>query len=879
MAKEKTKGKDAAGFTPMMQQYLEIKRDNQDCILMYRLGDFYEMFFDDAKTASKELDLTLTGRDCGQEERAPMCGVPFHSAEGYIGRLVAKGYKVAICEQMEDPALAKGLVKREIIRKITPGTVTESSMLDESRNNFIGAVYQDTRGAGVCFCDISTGEVFATQLAGSDVTDEICNELGRFSPSELLLSDGAYSVAALTAFARDRLGAYVERAGEWRFVEETAREAAERQFGRKAEPEQELLIRAVGGLLSYLHETQKNDLAYINRLQVYGRSQFMELDYTARRNLELTESLRGGEKKGSLLWVLDKTRTAMGARMLRQWLEKPLLSVPRIQRRQQAVAALLEDIMTREGLEKLLSGINDIERISARIVYGTANGRDLRALWQVCVRLPGVREKLESFRTPLLRQIREDMDPLSDVEELIRRAISEEPPFSLREGGIIRDGFDGEIDRLRDLVGGGNDRLADIEARERERTGIPKLKVSYNKVFGYYIEISKSYIDQAPADYIRKQTLTNCERYITPELKELEGEVLSASERLTALEYQRFTQVREQIAAQAHRLKAAAQAIAEVDALCSLAKAAQQNHYVMPTVDDSDRIEIKEGRHPVVEAVLQDELFVPNDTLLDCGENRVYVITGPNMAGKSTFMRQVALITIMAQCGSFVPAASASIGLCDRVFTRVGASDDLFAGRSTFMVEMNEVADILRHATGRSLLILDEIGRGTSTFDGMSIARAVLEYVADKKKLGARTLFATHYHELCELEGSVDGVKNYNIVVKKRGDDIIFIKKIVRGGTGDSFGIEVAKLAGLPEEVIRRAKAVLKDTESRQAQVLPGILPPQDEPEEPESDQLSLAGFARAEIVEQLKTLEPDTLSPIEALGLLYQLSKKAKES
>ena len=880
MTKDKQKGKDASGFTPMMQQYLEIKRDNQDCILMYRLGDFYEMFFDDAKTASKELDLTLTGRDCGQAERAPMCGVPFHSAEGYIGRLVAKGYKVAICEQMEDPALAKGLVKREIIRKITPGTVTESSMLDESRNNFIGAVYRDTRGAGVCFCDISTGEVFATQLAGGDVTDEICNELGRFSPSELLLSDGAYSDAHLLSFAKDRLSAYVERAGEWRFLEETAREIAVRQFpDQPAEPEQEMLIRAVGGLLSYLHETQKNDLAYINRLQVYGRSQFMELDYTARRNLELTESLRGGEKKGSLLWVLDKTRTAMGARMLRQWLEKPLISVPRIQRRQQAVAALLEDIMAREGLEKLLSGINDIERISARIVYGTANGRDLRALWQVCARLPGVRETLEGFQTPLLRQIREAMDPLSDIEALIDRAISEEPPFSLREGGIIRGGFDEEIDRLRDLVGGGNDRLADIEARERERTGIPKLRVSYNKVFGYYIEISKSYIEQAPADYIRKQTLTNCERYITPELKALEGEVLSASERLTALEYQCFTRVREQIAAQAHRLKATAQAIAAADVLCSLAKTAQQNHYVMPTVDDSDRIEIKEGRHPVVEAVLQDELFVPNDTLLDCEENRVYVITGPNMAGKSTFMRQVALITILAQCGSFVPAASASIGLCDRVFTRVGASDDLFAGRSTFMVEMNEVADILRHATGRSLLILDEIGRGTSTFDGMSIARAVLEYVADKKKLGARTLFATHYHELCELEGGVDGVKNYNIVVKKRGDDIIFIKKIVRGGTGDSFGIEVAKLAGLPEEVIRRAKAVLKETESRQAQVLPGILPPQDEPEEAETGQLSLTGFVREEILEQLKTLEPDTLSPIEALGLLYQLSKKAKES
>ncbi len=882
MPKDSGKGKNAEGFTPMMQQYLDIKKENTDSILMYRLGDFYEMFFDDAKTASKELDLTLTGRDCGQEERAPMCGVPFHSAESYIGRLVAKGYKVAICEQMEDPALAKGLVKREIIRKITPGTVLESSMLDESRNNFIASVYLDTRGAGVCFCDISTGEVFSTQMAGGDVQEEVVNELGRFSPREVLFSDGAYSADSIRAFARDRLNAYVERAGEWRFVPENARAAAEKQFPGQALPEEgELMIRAVGGLLSYLHETQKNDLTYLSKLQVYGQKQFMELDYTARRNLELTSSLHGGEKKGSLLWVLDKTRTAMGARMLRQWLEKPLVSVPRIQRRQNAVEELTLDLMLRDGLEKQLSGINDMERITSRVVYGTANGRDLRALWQVCLRLPEIRALLSESKTPLLRQIYDRLDPLDDVCALIDRAIVPEPPFSLREGNIIREGYDAEADSLRELLGGGNSRLADIEARERERTGIPKLKVSYNKVFGYYIEISKSYTAQAPEDYIRKQTLTNCERYITPELKALEGEVLSASDRLTALEYQLFTGVREQISAQVQRLQSVSQAVAALDALCSLAKVAVQNRYVKPSVDDTDRIEIHDGRHPVVEAVLEDELFVPNDTLLDCGENRVYIITGPNMAGKSTFMRQVALICIMAQCGSFVPAASASIGICDRVFTRVGASDDLFAGRSTFMVEMNEVADILRNATEKSLLILDEIGRGTSTFDGMSIARAVLEYVADKKKLGARTLFATHYHELCELEGITDGVKNYNIVVKKRGDDIIFIKKIVRGGASDSYGIEVAKLAGLPEGVIRRAKSVLKEIETRSPQVLPGLVPQeQEEQDEPEdAGQLSLTGFAREEIMEQLRQLEPDTLSPIEALGLLYQLSKKAKEN
>ncbi len=875
MAEKKPKGKKTDGLTPMMQQYSEIKKENQDCILMYRLGDFYEMFFDDAKTASRELDLTLTGRDCGQEERAPMCGVPFHSSDSYIGRLVSKGYKVAICEQMEDPALAKGLVRREIIRKITPGTVLESSMLDESRNNYIGAVYQDSRGAGLCFCDISTGEVFASQLPEGGVSEEICNELARFSPRELLLSDGAYSNAAVLSFARERLGAYAERAGEWRFQPENALETARKQFSGQTLPEEQtLLLQAVGGLLSYLHETQKSDLAYLRSLQVYRQSQYMELDYTARRNLELTASLHGGEKKGSLLWVLDKTRTAMGARLLRQWLEKPLVSVAQIRRRQQAVGALAGDLMTRDALERQLSGVNDMERIASRIVYGTANGRDLRALYQVCCRLPALRESLSVFSQPLLQELCSGLDTLEDIGALIDRAIVEEPPFSLREGGVIREGFDPEADELRQLLGGGTDRLAEIEARERERTGIPKLKVSYNKVFGFYIEVSKSYTGQAPADYIRKQTLTNCERYITPELKALEGEVLSASDRLTALEYQLFTGVREQIAAQIGRIQAAAQSVAAADVLCALAKAALQNHYVMPEVDDSDRIEIREGRHPVVERVLEDTLFVPNDTLLNCGTDRVYVITGPNMAGKSTFMRQTALIVLMAQCGSFVPAASASIGVCDRIFTRVGASDDLFAGRSTFMVEMNEVADILKHATARSLLILDEIGRGTSTFDGMAIARAVLEYVADRKKLGARTLFATHYHELCELEGQLEGIKNYNIVVKKRGDDIIFIKKIVRGGANDSYGIEVAKLAGLPEEVIRRAKAVLREIESRQPAREPACAPPEEE-----TAQLSLGAAAQQEILRRLREAAPDTMSPIEALTLLYQLHQQAVEA
>lgn len=870
------KGKKTEGLTPMMQQYCDIKKENEDSILMYRLGDFYEMFFDDAKTASKELDLTLTGRDCGQEERAPMCGVPYHSVEGYIARLVAKGYKISICEQMEDPALAKGLVKREIIRKITPGTVLESSMLDESRNNYIAAVYQNRQGAGICFCDISTGEVLTSQLPEENVAEEICNELARFSPRELLLSDMALGNQTVLQFAKERLNASVEQAGEWRFAPDAALEIMRKQFPGKPLPmEQTLLIQVVGGLLSYLHETQKNDLSYINTFQVYQQSQYMELDYTARRNLELTASLHGGEKKGSLLWVLDKTHSAMGARLLRKWLERPLVSVPQIQRRQQAVQTLVQERMIREELEEQLSGLNDMERISSRVVYGTANGRDLRALYQVCIRLPRLRELLSGFSAPLLKKLWDELDTLEDIAQLIDRAIVEEPPFSLREGGVIREGFHEEADELRRLLGGGTSRLAEIEARERERTGIPKLKVSYNKVFGFYIEVSKSYIGQTPEDYIRKQTLTTGERYITPELKALEGEVLSASDRLTALEYQLFTQVREQIAAQVSRIQQTAQAIAAVDVLCSLAKVAQQYNYVMPEVDDSCRIQIQDGRHPVVERVLEDTLFVPNDTLLDCDDNRVYIITGPNMAGKSTFMRQTALIVLMAQCGSFVPATSASIGICDRIFTRVGASDDLFAGRSTFMVEMNEVADILKNATSRSLLILDEIGRGTSTFDGMAIARAVLEYVADKKKLGARTLFATHYHELCELEHQLPGVKNYNIVVKKRNDDIIFIKKIVRGGANDSYGIEVAKLAGLPDAVIRRAKAVLKETEARQ----PALPMHSETPSEEKEPQLSMNGAAKEEVLRRLRELSPDTMSPIEALGLLYQLHQQAVQA
>ena len=866
-----------AELTPMMQQYMQIKEQNKDSILFYRLGDFYEMFFDDAKVASQELELVLTGRDCGLEERAPMCGVPFHSADSYIAKLIAKGYKVAICEQMEDPATAKGLVKRDVIRMITPGTVIESNMLEETRNNFICGIYQDSAGAGIVFGDMSTGQMQATQIDEKDPSASLQSELARFEPSEAVLSDGAYSDEKLVEFLKARLGCHVEHAAERTFLPEAARQMAARHFDLSGGLEEECaqrpqMLQAVGGLLAYLHETQKNDLKHIKQLEVYAQAQYMKLDPGARRNLELCQVMRSGGKRGSLLWVLDHTKTAMGGRCIRQWLEKPLVNVSQINLRQNAVEALLKNRPGRDGILEGLQGVLDMERLIGRIVYGSANCRDLRALEQTCRHLPALKGALDGFCSQYLAELCQQSDPLPDVAQLIDRAIEEQPPFSVREGGMIRRGFSPEVDQLRDLMEGGKSSLAAIEQQERERTGIPKLKVGYNKVFGYYIEISKSYAGQAPATYIRKQTLTNCERFITQELKELEGQMLSAGERVTALEYQLFCQVRDQVAAAADRIQRTAQAIAALDTLCSFATAAERQGYVMPQVDYSDRLEIRDGRHPVVERVLKDSLFVPNDTVMDCGENRVAIITGPNMAGKSTYMRQVALIVIMAQCGSFVPAKSAHIGVCDQVFTRVGASDDLAAGQSTFMVEMSEVAEILKNATAKSLLILDEIGRGTSTFDGMAIARAVLEYVADKRTLGAKTLFATHYHELSELETLLDGVKNYNIAVKKRGDDITFLRKIVPGGADDSYGIEVAKLAGLPASVIRRAKAVLKEIET--AAPVPGPAGPAPQVE----DQLSLGAVAGIAVVERLRKLSPDTLSPIEALGLLYELCKQAKE-
>ena len=863
-----------AELTPMMQQYLQIKEQNQDAILFFRLGDFYEMFGADAKTASRELDLTLTSRDKSKdkpiEERMPMCGVPYHAADSYIARLIAKGYKVAICEQTEDPAQAKGLVKRDIIRVVTPGTVIDSACLDEGRSNFCAGIYLDDDYAAVCVCDITTGKAHATAFSGGERVKQLINELGRFSPAEAVVNETAFFDETLHSFLQDKLNCHLEKLPSGRFQMEASERLIRRQFGDDAlhrlPRDNPAVFLALGALLSYLHETQKTDLSHVDDLEYYRRGQFMELDLTARRNLELTETLRSKEKKGSLLWVLDKTKTAMGGRMMRSWLERPLLSVTEIDRRNAAVAALAENTMAREELILALQGISDMERLVGRIVYGTAGGRDLVSLRTAMERLPQVKAQLSCFDKGRLCQLNEELDDLNDLAALIGQTLVDEPPFSVREGEMIREGFDPEVDRLRSILHGGKDVIVRMEAAEKERTGIRTLKIGYNKVFGYYIEVSNSFKDQVPESYIRKQTLVNGERYITQELKDLEHDILSANDRITALEYQLFTDLRLHIAAQAARVQQAAALVAELDALCSLAAVAVKNNYCCPVVDESGVIEIHDGRHPVVEQMRRDSMFVPNDTYMGVKDDRVAIITGPNMAGKSTYMRQVALIVLMAQIGSFVPARAARIGVVDRIFTRIGASDDLSAGQSTFMVEMTEVSDILKSATADSLLILDEIGRGTSTFDGMSIARAVLEYCADPKKLGAKTLFATHYHELTALEGQLPGVRNYNIAVRTRGEDIIFLRKIISGGADRSYGIEVAKLAGLPRQVLTRARHILQELEDEAGK--PHAAPA-------ETDQVSLEALSESAVIDQLRRAQVDTLSPLEALNLLYELKNK----
>ena len=857
--------------TPMMQQYLRMKEQHPDCILMFRLGDFYEMFNEDARLVSKELDLTLTSRDRGkpEAERTPMCGVPYHSADAYIARLIAKGYKVAICEQMEDPATAKGLVDRDIIRIVTPGTVMNETMLEEGRNNFICALYRDSGGTGACFCDLSTGEC-AAGVFSPEEGEHLYNELGRYAPREAVLSDGAYSDGDLVAFLSQRLGCRCENGGEARFRPDAARALAEKQFAAGLEELPaggERAIQAAGGLLAYLYETQKTDLGHIAVLTWLAEGQYMELDLTARRNLELTETLRTKEKKGSLLWVLDQTKTPMGRRLIRAWLERPLLSPAAISRRLGAVEALVDAAIPRQELTAALREVPDLERLIGRIVYGSAGGRDLTSLSAGLGKLPQVRALLAPLPSPLLKSLAEGLDDLADLRALIDRAIVDEPPFTVREGGVIRPGYDAEVDRLRDIQTRGKDLVAAVEAREKERTGIKSLKVGFNKVFGYYIEVSRANYDQVPQDYIRKQTLVNCERFITQELKDLEHEILTAQDRVCALEYQLFCQVREQAAARVAAVQRSAAAAAQADVLVSFAAVAAGHNYCRPEVDQSGRIDIAEGRHPVVEQMLRGGLFVPNDAHLDGGENTVAIITGPNMAGKSTYMRQVALIVLMAQIGSFVPARSARIGVVDRVFTRIGASDDLSAGASTFMVEMTEVAELLKNATARSLLILDEIGRGTSTYDGMAIARAVLEYCADKRRLGAKTLFATHYHELTALEGAMAGVRNYNIAAKKKGDELIFLRKIVPGGADQSYGIEVAKLAGVPGKVISRARQILAELEAAGGPAPVPAAPP-------EEGQVSLGDMGARQAADRLRSVTVDTLTPIEALNLVYELKQ-----
>ena len=868
-----------AKLSPMMEQYFQIKQNYPDTLLFFRLGDFYEMFFEDAKIASKELELVLTGRDCGQEERAPMCGVPFHSADSYIAKLVSRGYKVAICEQVEDPATAKGIVKRDVVRIVTPGTVIESNMLDESKNNYLASVFISDKSCGLAFVDVSTGEVHLDSASDNDAAEHIINRLGCYSPREVIINKYAASVKTISEFIKNRLSVDYQIVSEKDYDVDELKSTisahlpkGENQF---SEFEKNVsLLYAFGVALNYLKGVQKNDLENINDVDFYNENSFLTLDLNARRNLELTETQLRREKKGSLLWVLDHTKTAMGKRLMRSWVEQPLINYSSIILRQNAVEELTTDTILLDSLMGYLSDMFDLERIMTRIVYGTANAKELRTLSQTVDQLVNIKSSLVNAKSKMLVNIFEDIDLLEDVNKLITDAICDEPPLTVREGGMIRDGYNGELDTLRDIVKNGKGYLASVEQAEQEKTGIKKLKIGYNRVFGYYIEVTNSFKELVPEHYIRKQTLTNCERYITQELKELESKVLGAQERIVRLEYELFSAIRSKVAEQLERVRVTARAVARLDALCSLAFTAVNNNYTRPVVDTSDEIIIENGRHPVVELMLGGAPFVPNDTFLDCGDNRTAIITGPNMAGKSTYMRQVAIITLMAQIGSFVPAASAKIGIVDRIFTRVGASDDLAAGQSTFMLEMTEVADILKNATSKSLIVFDEIGRGTSTYDGMSIARAVLEYTADKKRIGAKTLIATQYHELTELENTVQGVKNYNTSVKKRGDDITFLRRIVKGPADGSYGVEVAKLAGVPKVVVENAKKILASLESQvPVKMTEKVI---ENTEEENELQLSFSSGVKEDLIQKLKVIDVNTLTPIEAMTVLFELQKEA---
>ena len=869
---------------------METKSQYQDCILFYRLGDFYEMFFDDALTASRELEITLTGKNCGQEERAPMCGVPYHAVESYLNKLVSKGYKVAICEQVEDPKTAKGIVKREVVRIVTPGTNLDTQALDESKNNYIMCIVYIADRYGVSVADITTGDYFVTEIEDSA---RLMDEIYRFSPSEIICNEAFYMSGMDLDGMRDRLGITIYSLDAWYFDDAVCRQKLldhfkVSSFAGLGLADYDCGVISAGALLQYLLETQKNDLSNLTHITPYTSGKFMMLDSSTRRNLELCETLREKQKRGSLLWVLDKTKTAMGARTLRKYIEQPLIDKKEIEKRLDAVQELKNQAISREELREYLSPVYDLERLIMKITYGSANPRDLTAFRTSLEMLPPIRYILQDMQCDLLRSIMEELDPLEDLCTLITNAIREEPPIAMKEGNIIRDGYNEEVDKLRRAKSDGKDWLAKLENDEREKTGIKNLRIKYNKVFGYYLEVTNSYKDLVPEYYTRKQTLANAERYITPELKELEDMILGAEDKLYALEYELYTEVRDTVAAEVERIQQTAKAVAALDVFASLALVAERNNYVRPKINEKGVIDIKEGRHPVVERMIPNDMFIANDTYLDDKKHRISIITGPNMAGKSTYMRQTALIALMAQVGSFVPAKSANIGISDRIFTRVGASDDLASGQSTFMVEMTEVANILRNATSKSLLILDEIGRGTSTFDGLSIAWAVVEYISDSRLLGAKTLFATHYHELTELEGKIENVNNYCIAVKEKGDDIVFLRKIVKGGADKSYGIQVAKLAGIPDLVINRAKEIVEelsegDITTRVSEIATKDKVSRKKPKVKKYDEVDIAQMSLFDtvkdddVLEELKSLDVGNMTPIDALNTIYRLQNKLK--
>ena len=876
-------------LTPMMKQYMQTKEEYKDCILFYRLGDFYEMFFDDALTASKELEITLTGKNCGLEERAPMCGIPYHAVDSYLNRLVSKGYKVAICEQVEDPKTAKGIVKREVIRVVTPGTNLDTQGLDETKNNYIMCIVYMADRYGLSVADVTTGEYLVTEL---DSQTKLMDELYKFMPSEIVCNEAFYMSGLDLDDLKNRLHMAIYSLEAWYFDDALCRETLQEHF-KVASLEGiglsdcECGMIASGALLKYLEETQKNSLSHMSRLTRYATGNYMVLDSATRRNLELVETLREKQKRGSLLWVLDKTKTAMGARTLRKYVEQPLIDKESIVKRLDSFAELKDNAICREEIREYLNPVYDLERLVGKITYQSANPRDLIAFQSSLSMLPSVKCILKDMESDLLKEIYEELDPLEELCDLVGRAIQEEPPLAMKEGGIIKDGYNEEVDRLRKAKSEGKNWLADLETKEREKTGIKNLRIRYNKVFGYYLEVTNSFKDLVPDYYTRKQTLANAERYIIPELKELEDTILGAEDKLCALEYELYCEVRNTIAAELTRIQRTAKAVAKLDVIASLALVAERNNYVRPKINEKGVIDIRDGRHPVVEKMIPNDMFIANDTYLDDKKQRISIITGPNMAGKSTYMRQAALIVLMAQLGSFVPASSANIGLVDRIFTRVGASDDLASGQSTFMVEMNEVANILRNATSKSLLILDEIGRGTSTFDGLSIAWAVVEYISNSKLLGAKTLFATHYHELTELEGKISNVNNYCIAVKEKGDDIVFLRKIVKGGADKSYGIQVAKLAGVPDPVINRAKEIVEElvTADITGKVKDIAVQGSETKKKTQKklDEVDLTQFSLFDTVKdddvlnELKELDISHMTPMDAMNKLYQLQNKLR--